>query len=64
MKKRTKVVIRVIGAILIILALIMGFFSFKDAVINGLEVGTVGFGLIGTYMLLASEARLLKWRIN
>ena len=61
MKKRTRVIVRVIGGILFILSLIAGYFSLKDTVFNGLDLATIFLFVGGTYLMVASPESLRSW---
>lgn len=62
MKKRTKIIIRVVGIILIGVSIFMGYKSL-DQIFNGLDFGTIVIFIIGCYLVLGTENSLSSWNI-
>lgn len=61
MKKRTKIIIKVIGLITIGLSFIAGYYPLKQNIINGLDFVTILLFVIGVYLTLATEQSLKSW---
>lgn len=64
MKKRTRTIVRIIGVLLLISAIICAIKGYNDGVFNGLDFAVIFFGLLGVYFVFGSEESLASWNLK
>ena len=64
MKKRTRVIIRIIGVACLITAMICAIKGSQDGIFNGLDFAVIFFGIGGLYLTFGSEKSLESWRLK
>ncbi len=60
MKKATKIIIRIIGGLLIVSAIIADYYT--DTIFNDLDFYMIFAVIIGVYLLIASPEHLESWK--
>lgn len=64
MKTVTRIIVRVIGVILLIIATICAIKGFRDGIFNGVDFAVAFFGIVGAYLTFGSEENISSWKIQ